>query len=317
VSAVDVERSFAGMPVAAPVAAPMSSGPQRASASARETSSAVEVSAFEASSMGDAPRSPVLALASAGALACVLVGGVAWLSAPREPQVVVNAPVLQASPVVEAPAAPVVDDDDDDDAPARVEAAPVVKPPVEKPPVEKPPVEKPPVGKPPVEKQLVEKQAVEKLDKRAKLARRTPPASAAPVVVKVSAPKSITWVSESGRVLGRGTATLTVPASDVRVVAVDAKRGGRTRIEVQEGKSIEYDALPRGQLLVRAKPWARVRVGEDDLGMTPLEPVSLVAGTYRLHLEYNDRTQDREVVVEAGQVTLVKSDLTKDAPESK
>lgn len=62
----------------------------------------------------------------------------------------------------------------------------------------------------------------------------------------------------------------------------------------------DWDALPRVPLLLRARPWASVRLGEEELGQTPLQPVRVVPGRYRVVFEQEGRVVTRVVDVRAG-----------------
>ena len=70
------------------------------------------------------------------------------------------------------------------------------------------------------------------------------------------------------------------------------------RFDVRDGVA-DWDALPRVPLLLRARPWATVRLGEEELGQTPLQPVRVVPGRYRVRFENAGRVITRVVDVHA------------------
>ena len=128
-----------------------------------------------------------------------------------------------------------------------------------------------------------------------------------PLVVK--GPAQIAWY-DRGTLLGKGSRTLSIPASAKAVVAVDLDRGVRTVIPLKGG-AVDYDALPKGKLSVRANPFAEVKLGRASLGTTPFPPVDVVAGTYVVKLTKEKRVETRTVQVKAGETLKVAVDFTK------
>jgi serine/threonine protein kinase len=118
--------------------------------------------------------------------------------------------------------------------------------------------------------------------------------------MSVVAPAHVRWLTPNGTVLGEGTVTLKVPESEKVIVAHDTFREGRTSVPV--ASELDYDKLPRGKLRVTATPEAtNVKLGSERFGPTPLPPIDVVAGTYKVIVE-GDREDDvvvRQVKVRA------------------
>jgi hypothetical protein len=99
--------------------------------------------------------------------------------------------------------------------------------------------------------------------------------------------------------LRQGAGVAAVPAGTRRVVGFDPRRGVQSEVPIDGGVA-DWDALPRVPLLLRARPWASVRLGEEELGQTPLQPVRVVPGRYRVRFEQDGRVVTRVVEVRAG-----------------
>jgi serine/threonine-protein kinase len=123
-----------------------------------------------------------------------------------------------------------------------------------------------------------------------------PPPRGRPVALK--APSSFEW-RDGKRVLGKGSVTAEVPPGVARLVAIDGRRGSRHDVPIVAGVA-DVAALPRAHLQVRAFPFAEVSLGSERLGTTPLNDVTLPAGTYAVTLRYEDRTERRTVTLSAG-----------------
>jgi serine/threonine-protein kinase len=134
----------------------------------------------------------------------------------------------------------------------------------------------------------------------------------APKIVRTPtvAPEGIRWESASGKVLGRGAGGVVLADGVRSVVAVDSVTGGRTTVELVDGR-FDYTAIGRGRLVIRAQPWAEVALGTKDLGTTPFEPVMLVAGTYTVRLRHEGRVVDREVTISPGREAIVAVNMLK------
>ncbi|OGQ12335.1 MAG: hypothetical protein A2138_05425 [Deltaproteobacteria bacterium RBG_16_71_12] len=127
-------------------------------------------------------------------------------------------------------------------------------------------------------------------------------------MLAVKAPSRIVWRTVQGAELGRGSGELRVRAGTREIVAVDPAHGGTTRVPVSP--SIDYDALPRGTLEVRAFPFARVRIGSLDLGTTPIAPRELTAGSYTVLLEHEGNVVKRTVKIDAGKIERVTAKMS-------
>jgi serine/threonine-protein kinase len=146
----------------------------------------------------------------------------------------------------------------------------------------------------------------------------SPPPTPTPVPAPVAkavrtptvAPDGIRWETPTGRALGRGAAGLVLPEGARSAVAVDPVTGGRTTVELIDGR-LDYGAIGRGRLVVRAQPWAEVTVGAKELGTTPFEPVMLVAGTYTVRLRHEGRVVEREIIVSPGREAIVAVNMLK------
>ncbi len=123
-----------------------------------------------------------------------------------------------------------------------------------------------------------------------------------PVVRRVAllAPGRVQWQGANGEVLGSGNHTLRIEGSRV-LFAVDTKRGGRTRVVVDARTNrVDYKGLPHQLLDVRARPFAEVFIGKERLGITPLRPVDVVAGSYDVKLVYKGIVRMEHVEVKPG-----------------
>jgi len=102
-----------------------------------------------------------------------------------------------------------------------------------------------------------------------------------------------------------------VPQGTRSIVAVDGKRGARTVVAVPASGAVDYAALPRGKLVVRANPYADVFLAKDALGTTPFPALDVVAGTYTVRLVYQKREEKKVIEVKAGSEARVIVDFTK------
>jgi hypothetical protein len=141
------------------------------------------------------------------------------------------------------------------------------------------------------------------------------PAPARPVVVakktSTSAPEGIRWESSKGKVLGKGSAGVVLPDGAVSAVAVDGATGGRSVVQVVGG-TLDYGALKKGRLVVRAQPYADVRLAQKNLGSTPFDPVSLVEGSYTVTLSYEGKKVEQQITVTPGKETVVAINMLKE-----
>ena len=145
-----------------------------------------------------------------------------------------------------------------------------------------------------------DKPAPERKVRRARAAPRTRS-------LRVSGPSYVEWRTTSGRLLGKGHATLELPSRTSTIVAIDTRRGGKTRVPVKE--QLAYEKLPSGTLDVRVFPFAEVYLGRQKIGPTPVDPIKVVAGHYTLKLKHEGKTRSVDVDVNPGEVKRVKVNL--------
>jgi serine/threonine-protein kinase len=265
----------------------------------------------------------VVAIAAAAAIALVLVlvlalsggeDGANPVLPPPDP----DQPVVAVKPPADAPAdAP--DDkpaDEPGDAPGddgwdfgdaepgsdgtakpADEAPPAQTPPAQTPPAETPPTETTPPQTPP---EASDKPAIEPV-----------PQPTAPSLksVKARGPKYVRWTSPRGSRLGAGNTTFAVPVKAKSVIAIDTRRGVKTRVPLRGG-SVDYAKAPKGTLDIRAFPFAKVTVGKSVLGTTPFKPMTVPAGTYRLKLEHKGKVKKQTVTVSPGGTAKVRANMT-------
>jgi hypothetical protein len=120
--------------------------------------------------------------------------------------------------------------------------------------------------------------------------------------VTVRGPARIQWLLQ-GRVARSGAGALEVPGTARSVQARDSRRGVTSTIPIVDDVA-DYDALPRASLLLRARPWAKVSLGEESLGQTPLQPVEVVPGRYTVRFTRPDKEVVRTVEVGSGGGTV-------------
>ena len=125
-----------------------------------------------------------------------------------------------------------------------------------------------------------------------------------------NAPERVRWETVKGKVLGKGAASLAAPPDTQTLLAVDPVTGGRTVVEVKGGKA-DFAALAAGRLVVRAQPYADVKLGSKDLGTTPFDAVSLPPGSYRVVLSYEGKVVEREISVTSGKEAVVAVNMLK------
>jgi eukaryotic-like serine/threonine-protein kinase len=114
--------------------------------------------------------------------------------------------------------------------------------------------------------------------------------------VQVSAPPNIKWTTAAGKPLGAGTRAVQLPDYEQTIVAVDAKMDARISFPV--AAKVDFAKAPKGTLLIRVLPYAtNVKIGAMTLGQTPLKPVQLTAGVYRVVIEKDGKTTTKLVKV--------------------
>jgi len=129
--------------------------------------------------------------------------------------------------------------------------------------------------------------------------RGRPAAKATRVIAVAGAPAGTVWLA-AGREVGRGDGPLSLPAGVDRVEA--SFDGARVSVVV-EGGDIDWDALPRGVLSVRAHE-GTVRVGAASWDVPA--KVRLVAGRYVVrYVDDDGRSSEHRVEVRAGGTTVL------------
>ena len=126
-------------------------------------------------------------------------------------------------------------------------------------------------------------------------------------------------IAIDGKVLGKSDAEgvagpFSLAAGPHELTVSDATRGfERTRqLQVRAGSIHEAEARARsGWVEIRVAPWAKVRIGDKDFGITPVGNILLPEGTHMIALENPDikKRHQRLVRVEADKVVPVRVDL--------
>ncbi len=115
--------------------------------------------------------------------------------------------------------------------------------------------------------------------------------------VQLSAPAGIEWWTPSGEALGRGSREVTLPVQLTSLRALDPARGGRTNVPIRGGQA-DFSALPTTTLLVQARPWATVWLGQQELGVTPLVIKGMKPGRYRVQLRFEEEERTETVLID-------------------
>ena len=133
-----------------------------------------------------------------------------------------------------------------------------------------------------------------------------------PLRIGVQGPARVQW-RLNGRLLMIGPGSVDVPSGTRALQAREPQRGVVVVVPIVDDVA-DWDALPSVQLLLRARPWATVKLGDELLGQTPLQPVSVVPGRYVVRFERPGQVVTRTVDVRAGVGTVkVNVDMEADA----
>ncbi len=172
-------------------------------------------------------------------------------------------------------------------APTTTAKAPPIEPTATEPSAPSPNVEPPPT--PPPRRQQTTKPRVPKVAER---------------TVHLVGPAHVSW-KLGKRSLGRGERSASVPEQTSSVRAYDTRRRVSVKVPLVDGTA-RFDAMLSEELVVRVRPWAKVWLGDEALGMTPLSPVRVAPGRYKLKLEWEGTVRERSVRVTrgAGQVVV-------------
>jgi hypothetical protein len=241
---------------------------------------------------GGTPVWPVLA-----GVAAALVLGVGGWQLMRAPAVPPVAPPVEAPPAdATAPAAP--------DAPPSTppESAPDAPP--DAPPPPTPPADR--HAQPPPDPSGAQAAQEPAEPEPAERARRSSGNDDRPSV-KASSPGRISW-RVNGKFAGKGNTTLRLPKGGGKVTAFDPDTGGTSVVPVVDGAA-SWSKLGQGTLVVRARPWAEVKLGPKGLGQTPFDPISLVEGHYEVVLIKEGVTKRVGVDVSAGKTATLNVDM--------
>ncbi|NMB76841.1 MAG: PEGA domain-containing protein [Myxococcales bacterium] len=134
---------------------------------------------------------------------------------------------------------------------------------------------------------------------------------------------------------GEGKARLSVQSNPWAIVYLDGKKLGQTpiseldipagphelhlvnsqldiskdlRVNARVGETVKVNhEFAKGFLLVKANPWAQVKVGGRSLGTTPFDKKELFEGSYTVVLENStlERTIEKRVTIRAGETTVL------------
>ncbi len=127
------------------------------------------------------------------------------------------------------------------------------------------------------------------------------------IPVHATAPASVAW-KLNGHHLGSGSGALRVPRGTARLTAVDTLTGGVTTVSINDGNA-DYGAVATGTLVVRAQPWAEVQIGRKRIGTTPLDPLTLKAGRYTVHMVHDNLQKNVVVDVKPGKRAFATADM--------
>jgi serine/threonine protein kinase len=119
--------------------------------------------------------------------------------------------------------------------------------------------------------------------------------------VRLVAPPHVQW-SALGELLGAGTLEAELPAKAEMLSAKDARRGVISAVPVAD--VVDYAGIARVPVSITARPWAEVTLGDEPLGLTPLNDVQVVPGRYRLKVVYGGKEQIHELDINASTGTL-------------
>jgi serine/threonine-protein kinase len=125
--------------------------------------------------------------------------------------------------------------------------------------------------------------------------------------VTLKAPAHIRWIVPGAGEVAKGEGTVSLPPGTKRVIAYDPRTGGRSSMRVKS--TLDYGKLQEGTLLVFALPWADVKMGSKKLGTTPLSPMKLVQGSYRLTFVKEGKRITKKVTVRGGEKAKLKVDM--------
>ena len=80
---------------------------------------------------------------------------------------------------------------------------------------------------------------------------------------------------------------------------------------VEGAQPLDFNAVAKGRLVVRAQPYADVKLGAKNLGQTPFGSLSLPAGEYTAILNYEGKVVEKAFTITAGKETVVAVNMLK------
>jgi serine/threonine-protein kinase len=208
---------------------------------------------------------------------------------------------IDAPPVV-VPPPPTTKSDPIKLEPPKADPPPKPKPKADPPPVEPPSVEPPSVEPPPVEDPPPTVKDPDPPPTITRPNKRKPAPRAKNQQITLKGPSYVRFQ------VGRGwqkAGVARLPTRARTVKAKDTRYGATFNVPISDGRA-DFDALPNGSVQFRVYPWAEISIGQTALGKTPLPPLQVKAGTYRVKLKYNDQAKTQTVTVRAGKLAQVK-----------
>jgi serine/threonine-protein kinase len=134
--------------------------------------------------------------------------------------------------------------------------------------------------------------------------------SAPTLTVERKGPARLHWRRGKGKSVGKGSGRSRVPVGTTWLTASDPRRGSVHRVPIVDGVA-DYGALGSTTLRVQARPWARVQLGKEDLGITPVKLEGVVPGSYKIKLEWESTKKTERLIVKAGKPAVLKVDMRK------
>lgn len=125
--------------------------------------------------------------------------------------------------------------------------------------------------------------------------------------IVVVGPATVTWKGLGNK---PGDDKITVRASALTVIAVNARHGSTHDVPIVDGVA-DFNALPKGELVVRATPQATLFLANESIGTTPpAKPIKLPVGDYTVKLVFQDKVKKARVNVTAGARAEIRMKMT-------
>ena len=103
----------------------------------------------------------------------------------------------------------------------------------------------------------------------------------------------LAWLLRSSELGASRTEIVTVPA------------GGEKAVKI---------ALGKGQLIVAVRPWATVLVEGKERGTTPMQPLELYEGSYRVELVHEDQRWSTRATIKPGAQARIEHQFDRGSP---